>query len=208
MKLEQHVLSAIDDFEQGKVEGALLHACLAIDATARKIFPTGAGGKLDYKNCIRQYYWLLEAFCSAGINLEETKWTNVKLDNGHGKLIVDPDLADLIYHKFRCSQAHAEEIPVGFELIPVINNTSKWIIGIQDGSVRMPAGVIWGLLAIAVFSKVNSGIPTQGEYFLTYSSGASGVDEKFLIRDWWGREDEVKVILARYPRPRVKLQGL
>jgi hypothetical protein len=108
MKLEEHVLSAIDAFERGRKDEALLHACFSIDATARNMF--SKNGKKEYKACIRHYWWLVEPFMNGGVNLEETRWSHITLDNGYGKVISDPDLADIIYHVFRCSHAHAREI--------------------------------------------------------------------------------------------------
>jgi hypothetical protein len=48
MKIEQHVLYAIDDFSAGKPDAAVMHACLAIEGTATKKYTSG--GKANYKN--------------------------------------------------------------------------------------------------------------------------------------------------------------
>lgn len=206
MRLEQHVLHAIDDFDQGKKDSALMHACFAIDGTARKIFPKNGVGRQGYKNCIRKYWWLVEPFIGSGLNLEETKWTHITLDDGHGKKIIDPDLADIIYHVFRCSHAHAEEVPLRYELLPVSDGYSTWAVGIDDGSLQMPERIIWALLAISVFSGVNSDIKTDGDYYLTWGSESLGIGiHRFVIKEWWGREDDMRGFLSQFNHIRVKM---
>ncbi len=36
MELQDHIIYAIDDYESKKLESALMHACFAIEGTARK----------------------------------------------------------------------------------------------------------------------------------------------------------------------------
>jgi hypothetical protein len=80
MKLERHVLTALDAFDRGDKEDALLHATIAIDGTAKKLL--NKKGKKYYKKCISQYWWLVERFISEGLNLEDTKFTYLKIDDG------------------------------------------------------------------------------------------------------------------------------
>ena len=134
----------------------------------------------------------------------------MKLDNGHGKIIQDPDLADIIYHVFRCSQAHASELPVKFKLIPTEAGVYKWRIDrSEDGGVQMPDKIIWALLATAIFSAVNGDINTMGEHRLTWGNEFEGIGTKiFLLRDYWGKEGEVRQFLSTQPQNRTKLEGL
>jgi len=99
MKLEEHVLCALEAYDRGSKEEALMHATIAIDATARNLLKKK--GKSAYKDCIRTYLWLVERFIGEGLNLEDTKFSHIKLDDGNGKIIANPDLADVIYHVFR-----------------------------------------------------------------------------------------------------------
>jgi hypothetical protein len=39
VKLSKQVMYSIDDMGQGKFDSALLHACIGIDATSKKMFP-------------------------------------------------------------------------------------------------------------------------------------------------------------------------
>ena len=179
-----------------------MHACIAIDGTAKKF--SQKYSKQSYKNYLRQYWWLIERFIGGGLDLQNTKWNHITLDNGHGKIITDSDLADIIYHIFRCRNAHGEEIPLEYELLPVSDGYSEWIIGLQDQRLHMPERIIWALLAVVVFSKANSDIKTDGEYCLTWGSEQLGIKE-FIIKDWWGKEDQVKEFFQPYEQIRVKI---
>lgn len=128
MKLDEHVLKAIEAFERNEKDHALMHATFAIEGTARNLFPNKKIEREDYKNCIRQYWWIIERFIGEGLNLEETKLTNLNLVNDKGRPISNPDLADVIYHIFRCHHAHAKEIPIKYELLPSANGHYIWKI--------------------------------------------------------------------------------
>jgi len=135
-----------------------------------------------------------------------TRWTHISLDDGHGKIIKEPDLADIIYHIFRCSHAHAEEVPLTFTVLPSQQRILRWMIGIEDKSVHMPDTVIFALLAVSVFSKVNVDIVSAGDLSLTWGNQTGYFI--FPVKESWGREDEVKLLLAGKNMTRVKLNGL
>ncbi len=96
MNLEAHVIRSIEVFEGNHKQEALMHACMAIDGTTRNLYSLEKATRSHYKKCLRKYFWLIEKFMGGGINLEETKWTNIKIDDGNGKTITNPDLADII----------------------------------------------------------------------------------------------------------------
>jgi hypothetical protein len=207
MELEKHVLSAIDDYNLGKPDSALMHACTAIEGTARHLYSKDTAGKSDYNKCIRTYYWIIEPMMSGCVNLEDTKWDNVEVDDGHGKSIKSPDLADIIYHIFRCSHAHSKPVPKNYQLLPAVDGYSQWLLA--DGMIHMPERIIWALLGVSVFSKANAGIRTSGDYYLSWGSEAPGLGiAKFVIKDWWGREDDFKGFVSKHNMPRVKLEKL
>src|SRR5437660_2126536 len=112
MKLSQHVTCAIDDATNGKPDAALLHACIAIDATAKRRYPTQRSVRVRFVGCIRDYYWIVEPMLGAGVNLVETRFKNVSLTKNQ-----NPDLAEIIYEIFRCSHAHGEEVPPEFHVV-------------------------------------------------------------------------------------------
>ncbi len=210
MKLEDHVIRAIDLFQENKKEEALLHACIAIDSTSQKLFQKSKSGRKEYKRCIRNYWWLIERFIGDGLNLEETRWTNLSIEDGNGSVIQDPDLADVIYHIFRCNHVHGKDVPQNFSLLPTEDGRYSWVIERgKSSAVKMPESIVWALLAVIVFSKANSGVKSNGDYYLTWGSKTLGIGpEKFIIKDWWGREEDVRLLLSKYKQIRVKLDGL
>jgi hypothetical protein len=192
MKLSEEVLVGIDDVLGGRYDAGLLHACITIDATARRLFPSMSRVGARYRSCLRQYYWLLEPMVGAGLNLEETRFSNVVLERTS-----HPDFAEIVYEVFRCSHAHGDEVPAQF----AVNSANpEWLLAKNE--LHVPSSVVWALFSIAVLSKVNADQTTSSEHFLSLS------DERFPIRDWWGREDDFRSIAARHNQTRVTIHGL
>jgi hypothetical protein len=196
MKLSQQVLYAIDDAEMRKFDAALLHACIAIDTTSKRLYPSETKVGRRFVTCLRDYYWIVEPMIGAGLNLVETRFTNVHLRNNHS-----PDLADIIYEIFRCGHAHGDEVPAQFSVRPTTGGfNSDWLLG--PGEIHMPDRVVWALLSVAVFSKVNRSEKSSGAYYLSLG------DDRFPVCDWWGREDDFRPVANRYNQTRVKLDKL
>lgn len=202
MKLETHVLRALESFERGEKDDALMHATFAIEGTAKKLF--GKGGKEAYKKCLRTYWWLIERFIGEGLNLEDTKFTYLKLDNGHGKNIESPDLADIVYHIFRCSHSHADEVPLKYQLLPKESGVYPWFLDRVNTGLRMPEAIIFALLAVSVFCKTNAAVKTVGEHHLTWGSDQLGY-EKYALKEFWGKEDDIKTFFSTRPQTRVTI---
>jgi hypothetical protein len=196
MKLTKHVLYAIDDADAGKFDSALMHACIAVDGTARRLYPKSTSNRVRYVNTLRQYYWLIEPMMGAGLDLEKSRFGNVPLNKNP-----TPDFADVIYEIFRCGHAHGDEVPEAFSVCSTHGPFgSTWEI--RRGELHMPDRVIWALLSVSVLSEVNRGEKTTGTYYLSLA------EERFPIKDWWGREDDFQSIAAKSNVVRVKLEGL
>jgi hypothetical protein len=207
MEVADNVIRSIDAFGRNDKIDALHQACIAVEGTARNMFSKKKTTRRDFKECIRKYWWLIEAFMGPGLNLEETKWTHLDLKDSNGKKIENPDLADIIYHIFRCHPAHGLDIPVEYQLLPPVMGVSNWILNFETKSILLPESVIWALLGIAVFSSVNTEIKSEGDYLLYWYDPTFKI-YNFIIKDTWGKEDELKKILSNYQFPRVKLEGL
>lgn len=195
MRLETHVLYALDDLSAGRPDSALMHACIAIDPTARKLFPRVEKVGNRYRRCLREYYWVLEPMIGAGMNLVETRFENVPLPGNPA-----PDFAEIIYTVFRCRDTHGEEIPLRYSVTKSEDKLSHWAI--TNGELHMPDRIVVALLAVSVFSAVNRGLRAGGAHWLGLGH------EKFLVKDWWGREAEFRRIAAPYNQTRVTLKGL
>src|SRR5262245_19650534 len=108
MIVGQSVRHAIDDWGQRKLESAMLHACNAVDGTARKLYPA-LGSQDRFPRTLRENYGILGPMGAPGIDLAKTRFpvTVKKPTASDGK----PDIADVIYGIHRCAQAHGDELP-------------------------------------------------------------------------------------------------
>jgi len=190
MKIVDSVAKALADWQLGDLEPAMIHACNAIDGTAKKAYPEIEGSNLRFTTLIRDNYSILGPMAIGGLDLDKTRY-NVKLDKpkaSGGK----PDIADIIYGVHRCSHNHGQDLPDGYELIPGLNGCH---IDFVTGKVRLSEKVIFGLLAIAVFSPINANQKTSYGCFLKFN------DHEFPINDWWGRASDFLAIVDNEPCP-------
>jgi hypothetical protein len=56
MEVGRSVTKAIDEFEAGDLESAMLHACNAVDGTAMKSLPSITGSNLRFTTLLRNNY--------------------------------------------------------------------------------------------------------------------------------------------------------
>ncbi|MBS2017022.1 MAG: hypothetical protein JST00_29310 [Deltaproteobacteria bacterium] len=197
MKLGKQLVKGFEEAAGGDFESALLHATIAVDATSKRLYPAETRVGERYKRSLRDYYWLLEPMIGGGINLVETRFTNVQS-------LPDPDLADLVYSVFRCGHCHGDEISPAFAFTKSHGEVSTWEL--TRDVVRMPDRFVWALLSVVVLSHVNAreGADTLSlDYHLTL-----GPEGPFFVSEWWGRENDFRPIAARYNKVRVKLDGL
>jgi hypothetical protein len=186
------VRKAISDWEMGDLEAAMLHACAAIDGTARKLHPNITSNKLRFTRTLRDNYSILGPMGLPMMNLVEQRWpVRVKNPTAEGGI---PDTADVIYAVHRCCQAHGDELPDGFQLIKNAAGPSRITnIAIQRGKVAFSDRLIFGLLAVAVFSPVNIGQQVPEGHHLTFA------DYRLEIKDWWGAAASFPALAATEP---------
>jgi hypothetical protein len=201
MNVGESVRKAIDDWQQGDVEAAMLHACNAIDGTASKTYPNLRNrNNLCFTTLLRDNYGVLGPMGVPGIDLKETRFpVRTRSPQASGGT---PDIADVIYGVHRCTHGHGQELPDGFALLrdaagpPGITH-----LRIEEGKVRLSDRVIFGLLAVAVFAPTNVGQAVPESYFLTFGTKQT----KLPINEWWGRAADFQVLAAMEPLPLVRL---
>ena len=198
MKLLDQIGLVFEDAGAAKLEAALLHACIALDGTAKRLYPSELSGRRRFVRAIRDYYWLVEPMMGVGVNLVDTQFSNVTLENGNSA----PDFAELIYRIHRCNHAHGDEVPVEYALIGSDGpSLSSWELA--PNSVRMPDRVIWALAAISVFAHVNHRLMGQGGgLYLSWGT------QRYFLAEWWGRENDLRSIASGWNTTRVELQEL
>jgi hypothetical protein len=188
---------AIDDWERGELESAILHACNAVDGTAKKLHPN-LGSNARFTRLLRDNYAVFGPMAAPGIALAETRWPVrvAKPKAGGG----NPDIADVIYGIHRCAHGHGDALPDGFELLADAAGPDRVTrMHVEKGHVRLSDRVIFGLLAVAVLSPANKDQKVPDGYYLSF------VGERFPINEWWGRVDDFVAVTAQEKLPAVTL---
>lgn len=190
---------SIDDFLLGDLNGAMLHACMAVDGTSKKSHPEMYKHRTRFITTLRENYSILRPMSFPGLDIEQIRWP-VKI-SAEQKPEEWPDTAEVIYGVHRCAHGHGDELPAGFELIPdVLHGDMKSTSLIATpGRVQISDRVIFGLLAIAVLASVNHNLNTKDGYWLSLNH------QQFIINEWWGKRDEFLVIAAPHDTQRVNV---
>jgi hypothetical protein len=174
----------------------MLHACNAVDGTAKKVFGNTLGGKQRFVRLLRENYYVLGPMGLPGINIYETRFPIIvqKPTASDGK----PDLADLIYGIHRCCHDHGDELPDGFELLANASGPHGYTkMQFSRGKAQLSDRIIFGLLAVAVFCPVNVGQRVPDGYFLLYATSTDTAS--MIINEWWGRAADFPSLLAKFP---------
>ena len=189
---------AITDWERFETESAMLHACNAIDGTAKKLFPK-EGNRYRFTQILRQNYSILGPMGAPGINLWETKFPASMLRRKNSDR--EFDLADVIDEIHRCSGSHGDELPSGFELTQDARGIARrTTIEFTNASIRLSDRIIFGLIAVCVLSPVNIDQKVPDNFYLTYGSSM-----KLPINEWWGRGFDFTAVVQTDPVPLVTL---
>lgn len=181
----------IDEIEKENFELALEHVAIAIDLTSQKYYKSSKSSKLNYKNFLKEYSWLIELMAFFGINLDESKFGNYPIDGNP-----EPSFQDLIYHVIRCNLVHAEGVPENFEFSDVD------MITVNKDHLVFPKRLIWGLLAPVVFCPVNETELTEVGYYISI------FQNRFHINDFWGKEEVARHVYDKRQPIRVSIIAL
>lgn len=197
MKVGDSVRKAIADWEAGDHESAMMHACNAVDGTAKKVRPPSEGNKKRFTGLLRDHFGILGPFGAPGIDLVRTRFpVDLKGPTAPGG---QPDFADVIYGIHRCTHAHGDALPGGFELIRDVAGPRRFTqMHVEAGKVRMSDRVIFGLLAVAVLVSPDHQEVPDG-FHLAFGQTIMPINE------WWGRAADFAVLAAAEPLPLVKL---
>lgn len=224
MELVRNIERSIVAYNTNDYVAALNFATLAIDATAQRFYNTPIS-RNNYKKFIRKYYWLLEPFTGMPKNAIKRRYPNIQLFDEHDCKVgnsLGPDIADIIYHIFRCNIHHGNGIPLKYQLTPSMDLFNIMLVGENNGVVMLPATLITGLWAICLFCKSNSGLGKDSDFYITFDSSVvvscnvqvnekdkivqlyplikKGDVLKFDLAKYFGKEDEIKQIFSTLPR--------
>jgi len=196
MKVGNSVRKAIDDWEAKEYESAMLHACNAIDGTAKKAYPNAdVGNKKRFTDFLRGNYAILGPMGLPQIDIVRQRF-HVPIGGKATTADGIPDLADVIYGVHRCTHGHGDELPEGFELMPDAAGPAGYTrVRFDPGAVRLSDRIIFALIAVAVLSPHNRDQHVPAGYHLTFGSAAIRLE----INEWWGRSADFGEVLALDP---------
>lgn len=198
MNVGNSVKKAIVDWSQGELEAAMLHACNAVDGTAKKAYPAISKVGARFTQLLRDNYAILGPMGAPGLDIANTRWQlKIKSTLGPGS---KPDIVDIIYSIHRCCHGHGDELPRGFELLPDAAGPARHTrMRFSDTVVQMSDRMIFGLLAVAIMSPVNSDQQVPDGFYLTFSTVTLPINE------WWGRAADFPAVAAQDPAPLVRI---
>jgi hypothetical protein len=136
-KVGHSVRKAIDDWELGEREFAMLHACNAVDGTASKLHPK-LGSDARFTKMLRDNYAIFGPMAAPGVDLVNTRWpvevSRPKASGGR------PDIADVIYGIHRCAHGHGDALPDGFAPVTRCSRTGSQNQNVCPCRFRSPCG--------------------------------------------------------------------
>lgn len=187
MRVGDSIKLAVDDWELQRYDGrperlesAMLHACNAVDGTAKKKFGSALGNRERFERLLRDRYDVLLPMSGMGTR-PDTQFTTRAGPVG--------DLAAVVYKIHRCFHGHGDELPEGFALLPNLSSEGTIFI-VSDAGIQLPDRIIFALLAVAIGEPVNLGQTVPDRYHLTYR------DRVMPINELWGEGDAIARILA------------
>jgi hypothetical protein len=182
MKVGDSVRKAILDWEQGDLESAMLHACNAVDGTAKKVYGQQIGNKDRFTRVLRENYGILGPMGMPNINVVDQRFPiTIHKPTAPGG---QPDLADVIYAIHRCHHGHGDELPDGFELIPDLAGVpglTRITVDLEHGKLQLSDRIIFGLIAVAVLSPVNRDQKVPDGFHLTYGPPPQTIGNQRMV---------------------------
>jgi hypothetical protein len=176
---------SLDHWERREWDVSMLHACNAVDGTAKKRYPQ-KGVATRFKSIIRESLDIFGSMAAPAIDFEHSRFPiAVKSDLPDGR----PDIADVLYGIHRWSHGHEEDLPHGFELTPHGPRPSEVHIW-KNERIQVPGATVIGLLAIAVFAPENKDEKIPDGYQVSW------FQYEFNICLWWGWQDHYREIIS------------
>ena len=195
MKIANHIKYSLDACERRELDNAMLFACLAVDGTAKKMYPDIKKVGERFRKFIVEHLDIIELM-HGGLNLEEIEFP---FRDNRGNIGIK--FEDIIYEKFRCSLAHGDELPEGFGIsFKVADNIQRFRINIKDKSMTFPESAIYALGLPCVLAPVNADqrIGNNRYYYrdpINY----------YVVDRWWGKVDCARRIMDFENQVKIKM---
>jgi len=194
--IAERVKYCLTHYGRGEYLLALEHACNAVDVTSQKYYGATSSQRGLYKRLIQEYHWLIESLALGGINLDETIFENFPITEGVSKPILKPTFGDLMYHVVRCSLIHSDSFTEGFSF----QEGNEFVLG--NRHITLPALTVIGIISIAIFCPVNANESVERNCWIEMFGN------RFIVDDFWGKEDIAKHITTRNAGPRITFTNM
>lgn len=179
MSISSFIVAGIEQHNNQKRDVSLSLVCSALDATAKKIFPSENNNQRN-KKFIRKYMPMITLFgfpgiIAGGILIKCHNVPNLKTDKD-GYVGIE----DIIYHTIRCGLIHECEIE------NLIEFTDETIIGDFYDKFKVPKQLFWGLALSVILCEQNKNESTRENVFINIA------DCTFDINELWGQENKLQ----------------
>ena len=195
MKIADHVRYSLDACDSRDLDKAMLFACLAVDGTAKKMYPQIEKVGERFRKFLVEHLDIIELMYG-GLNLQETIFP-FKDNKGN----VGVKFEDIVYEKFRCNLAHGNELPDGYGVtVKVANGIQQFMIDIENQSMTLPESAIYAIGLPCVLAPVNAD-QKIGSNLYHYRDPIN----QYVVDRWWGKVECARRIMDFEQQVRVKM---
>lgn len=173
----------------------MLFACLAVDGTAKKMYPQIDKVGKRFRKFIVEHLDIIELM-HGGLNLQETVFP---FRDSKGSVGIK--FEDIVYEKFRCNLAHGNELPDGYGVtIKVQDGIQQFMIDIENQSMTLPESAIYALGLPCVLAPVNAD-QRIGSNSYHYRDPIN----HYVVDRWWGNVECARRIMDFDNQVKVKI---
>jgi hypothetical protein len=195
MKIADHIRHSLEACDSRDLEKAMLFACLAVDGTAKKMYPQIDKAGERFRKFIVEHLDIIELM-HGGLNLQETVFP---LKDSKGNVGVK--FEDIVYEKFRCNLAHGNELPDGYGVtFKVQEGLQQFMIDIENQSMTLPESAIYALGLLCVLAPANAD-QKIGSNCYHYRDPIN----QYIVDRWWGNIECARRIMDIENQVRVKM---
>lgn len=195
MKTSDHIKHSLDACDSRELDKAMLFACIAVDGTAKKMYPDIPQVGERFRKFITDHIDVIELMFG-GIDLKNTIFP---FKNSKGKVGVK--FEDIVYEKFRCSLVHGDELPEGYGItVKLAEGIQQFIIDIKHQSMTLPESAIYSLGLPCVLAPVNAD-QRIGNNLYHYRDTIN----TFAVDRWWGKMECARQVMDFDNQVKVKM---
>jgi len=195
MKIADHIRHSLEACDSRDLDKAMLFACIAVDGTAKKMYPQIERVGERFRKFIVEHLDIIELM-HGGLNLQKTLFP-FKDNKGN----VGVKFEDIVYEKFRCNLAHGNELPDGYGVtVKVADGIQQFMVDIEHQAMTLPESAIYALGLPCVLAPVNAD-QKIGSNSYHYRDPIN----HYVVDRWWGKVECARSIMDFENQVRVKM---